>query len=361
LSVEAAIRAELEAFGSDRLRPFDVHTHTGVDVDGSTRSCEESARDSEAVGGRAVIFPLCVTSGYETENRRVIEECQRHPDLLVPFARLDPRVSGARAAAAALAAGARGVKLHPRSEAFALDHPNVEAILAVAAAERVPVLIHAGVGVGAFGETLLGLAARNRGCQLILAHAGVSDLTWLWRELPQHPNVYFDTAWWNPADLLALFALVPPGRILFGSDAPYMGVELLLTLCLRCARHAGLSAEAIALVAGGQLQALLAGDDPHDAGPAPGALAAPLPPNEARLVSLLYAAGGCMLGGGDPSQSLELAALAAASETARGDGPLSVDELIEVARTPAPEAIPALGLALVKVMTPSVGRASAVA
>jgi hypothetical protein len=361
LSVEAAIRAELAALGGDGLRPFDVHTHTGVDIDGSTRACEESATDCEAVGGRAVIFPLCVTSGYAAENRRVIEECRRHPGLLVPFARLDPRVSGAGDAAAALAAGARGVKLHPRSEAFALDHPNVDAILAAAAAERVPVLIHAGVGVGAFGETLLGLAERNRGCPLILAHAGVSDLTWLWRELPQHPNLYFDTAWWNPADLLALFALAPPGRILFGSDAPYMGVELLLALCLRCGRHAGLSEEAIALVAGGQLEGLLAGEGPHDAGPAPGALAAPLPPNEARLVSLLYAAGGCMLGGGDPSQLLELAALAAAGETASGEGPLSVDELIEVARTPAPEAISALALALVKTMTPGVGSASAIA
>jgi predicted TIM-barrel fold metal-dependent hydrolase len=95
-------------------------------------------RDLEAVGGQSVIFPLCVTSGYEAENRRVVEECGRHPDRLVPFARLDPRVSGAGDAADALAGGARGFKLHPRSEAFGLEHPNVKAIVAVAAEAKAP-------------------------------------------------------------------------------------------------------------------------------------------------------------------------------------------------------------------------------
>ena len=38
---------------------------------------------------------------------------------------------------------------------------------------------------------------------------------------PDHPNLFFDTAWWSPSDLLALFAMVPPGQILFASDAPY--------------------------------------------------------------------------------------------------------------------------------------------
>ena len=35
------------------------------------------------------------------------------------------------------------------------------------------------------------------------------------------PNLLFDTAWWIAADLAALFSLVPPGQILFASDAPY--------------------------------------------------------------------------------------------------------------------------------------------
>src|SRR6478609_2072054 len=93
LSIQATIRTELDALGAGGVRPFDVHAHTGADVDGTTRSSEEHLRDLDAIGGRSVIFPLCVTTGYPAENRRVVEECRRDPERLVPFARLDPRVS----------------------------------------------------------------------------------------------------------------------------------------------------------------------------------------------------------------------------------------------------------------------------
>lgn len=349
MSVDAAVREELQALGIDGLRPFDVHAHTGADIDGTTRTSEEHLADLAPVGGRSVIFPLCVTSGYAAENERVIEECRRDPGVLVPFARLDPRVSSTGDAAAALAAGARGFKLHPRSEAFGLDHPNVSAIFGVAAEARAPVLIHAGVGVGSFGATLVDLARRHPGCPIVLAHAGISDLAWLWRVVPEHPNIFFDTAWLAPADLLALFAMVPPGRILYGSDAPYMDVELLIAVALRCARFTGLSDEATSLVIGGQLETLLAGEAPHDAGPAPGPSEAALSPAEARVVSLLSAAGGCMLGGGDPAQSLELALLALADDPGS-----SLAELVEESCSTTPEAIRALVLALTLAMTPGV-------
>jgi hypothetical protein len=271
-------------------------------------------------------------------------------------------VSGAADATAALAAGARGFKLHPRAEAFRLDHPNVEEIFAVAAGARAPVLIHAGTGVGSFGETIVELAGRHRGCRIVLAHAGVSDLAWLWRVVPDHPNLFFDTAWLVPADLLALFALVPPGRILYGSDAPYMDVELLLAMTLRCARFSELDDDAVALVMGAQLERLLAGDEPLDAGPAPGPSQVALSPTQARVASLLSGAGGCMLGGGDPAQPLELALLAVGDDSAAEDpSRASLAELVEASRSASPEAIRALVLALTRAMTPGVGDAVLVA
>jgi uncharacterized protein len=361
LSVATLIAGELACLAEGSLRPFDVHAHTGADIDGTTRSAGEHVSELEEIGGRSVVFPLCVTSGYEAENRRVIAEARSEPDRLVPFARLDPRVSGAADAAASLSSGARGFKLHPRSEDFRLDHPNVDAIFAVAGEARVPVLIHAGVGVGSFGPTILGLAERHRGCPIVLAHAGISDLAWLWREVPEHPNLLFDTAWLVPADLLALFALVPPGRILYGSDVPYMDMELLLAVTLRCARFTGLSEEAIALVVGGQLESLLTGEAPVDVGPAPGAPGVAPSPDESRLISLLSGAGGCMLGGGDASQSLELALLALADEPLGKGSQPELAELVEESRACSPQAIPALVLALTLAMTPGADRAVAIA
>ena len=44
---------------------------------------------------------------------------------------------------------------------------------------------------------------------------------------------------------LALFALVPPGRILFGSDVPFGDPSLNALITLRCALEAGLQGEQI--------------------------------------------------------------------------------------------------------------------
>lgn len=346
---------ELSVLGDIRL--FDAHSHTGVDVDGTSRTCEEQVEALEAIGGgRAVVFPLAVDGGYEAENRRVIEECARHIEHLVPFARLDPRTITAQTAAAALVGGAKGFKLHPRAENFRLDDPGVETIAGVAAEARVPVLIHAGVGVGSFGETITDLAARHRGCPIILAHAAVSDLAWLWRVSPEHPNLFFDTSWWNASDLLALFALVPPGQILFGSDEPYMDFEAVLAITMRCARFAGLTPKAIESVAGGQLDRLLSGEASEDAGPAPGPPVAVPSPTESRLSTLIAAAGGCALGGGDASRLLELARAGIGSEGSA----LSIDAepvmgaLIEEAAAGSAESPWALAMALVLLATPGV-------
>jgi uncharacterized protein len=356
VTLRAIVADELQGMGSIGIVPFDVHAHTGTDIDGAERSAEEHVEALAAIDGRSAIFPFCVTGGYEGENRRVVEECVRHEGTLVPFARLDPRVSAAADAEAALGAGAKGFKLHPRAEDFRLEHPSVDAIAAVAAEARVPVLIHAGAGVGSLGTAIVELADRHRSCPLILAHAGVSDLTWLGPVAAEHPNVFFDTSWWNPSDLIALFAAVPPGQILFGSDEPYMDLELVLAIALRCARFAGLSDDALRLVFGGQAEALLAGEAPIDAGAVPGPSRMVVPTGTARLAILLAAGGGAMLGGGDPSRMLELARVAVGEDgpAGRAGANAEIADLIEEALAGTPEAPWAVAMALTLVVTPGV-------
>ena len=76
------------------------------------------------------------------------------------------------------------------------------------------------------GSDTLTLARRHPRARFVLAHAGITDLAWIRRELDDVPNLFFDTSWWNVADLRALFANVPPGHLLYGSDAPYGGWEM---------------------------------------------------------------------------------------------------------------------------------------
>jgi hypothetical protein len=137
-----------------------------------------------------------------------------------------------------------------------------------------------------------------------------------------------------------------------------MDFELLLALTLRCARAAGLSDESIELVMGGQLERLLAGEGGLEAGPAPGAPDVAPGPREARLASLLSAVGGCMLGGGDPSRPLELAALAAVEDSASDPRPV-IRELIGEA-IDGVDPVRATVLALTLSMTPGLARETAV-
>lgn len=69
----------------------------------------------------------------------------------------------------------------------------------------------------------------------------------------------------------ALFSLVPPGQLLYASDMPYGTAILSSLILLRIGRAVGLDGRALASIAGGQLERLLAGEEPADLGPASGA------------------------------------------------------------------------------------------
>jgi hypothetical protein len=198
-------------------------------------------------------------------------EAEASGGVLVPFCRLDPHAPGAAAEAErCLDAGARGIKLHPRAEQFRLEEPETEPIFAVASERRVPVLVHAGRGIPALGRDALDLAGKYPGARIILAHAAVCDLAWIWRHAGDHPNLFFDTAWWSAPDMLTLFSLVAPGQILWGSDAPY-GTPLQSQItAFRCALEVGVAPEAIPAIAGAQMARLVAREEPLDLGPAPG-------------------------------------------------------------------------------------------
>jgi hypothetical protein len=240
----------------------------------------------------------------------VLEEAAASSGRLVPFCRLDPHQDPLGETARCLDRGARGIKLHPRAENFTLDEPEVRGIFALANERRVPVLIHAGRGIPALGAHALAFAGEFSSARIILAHAAVSDLSWIWRRLPDYPNVFIDTSWWNPADLLALFALVSPSQILFASDAPYGNPTLNAILTLRCALEAGLSPEQIRSVAGDQLERLLACAPPLDVGGPPGPPETPVDLLLECVFTYLAVALGQLLIGGDGKEPLELARLA---------------------------------------------------
>ncbi len=252
---------------------FDAHTHLGAnDPDGMAQTPDEllAMLDSARARG-AFVFPMHEPGGYRPANDMVIEAAARSDGRLTPFCRVSPASGEApQEAERALDAGARGIKLHPRAEQFTLDHPAVRALAAIADERELPILIHAGRGIPALGAHAVALAGEFPGARLILAHAGICDLAWIWRVAPDHPNLLFDSAWWLPADLQALFALVAPGQVVFASDAPYAHTLISAVAQLRSALQVGLTAAQIRSIASEQALRIAAGEPLVPAGPAVG-------------------------------------------------------------------------------------------
>jgi hypothetical protein len=323
---------------------FDAHTHIGVDdPDGFTCTADELLDALAPTGSRAVVFPMHEPAGYPPANDHVIATALEHDDVLVPFCRIDPRAGPAAEIRRCLALGARGIKLHPRAEQFELLDPGVREIVEVAHEHRLPVLIHAGRGIPALGAHVLEYAAEFPDARFILAHAGVCDLAWIWREAAAHPNVFFDTAWWSAADQLALFSLVPPGQILYATDIPFGTPQQTVIGVFRSALQAGLSPEQIASVASGQLERIVAGEDTLDLGPAPHPEGVRSDPLLARVDYYLVAAFGTALAGGSSDELIDLARLSCqvSAEAPQAAHCATIVQLLELAlATPPGDSLP---------------------
>src|SRR3954464_1238803 len=337
LDIDAILRPWWDSIAAAHgpLALFDAHTHIGQnDPDGMKQSPQELIDMMTRADARAVVFPMHEPDGYPGPTDIAIETPASSDGRLASFCRLDPRVDPATEARRCLDAGAVGIKLHPRAEQFAMSEPGVREIVAVAHERRVPILIHAGRGIPALGRDTVELSSEFPDARLILAHAAISDLAWLWRVLPEHPNVFIDTAWWNPADLIALFALVAPPQILWASDSPY-GLPITSAAAhVRCALQAGLGDEALRSVFGEQTARRVAGGEPQWVGDAPGPPAGGLHPLLERVVTHLISAMGRAFGGGDPSEPLALARLACAvgEDSQHADWCAAVLELLDLFR-----------------------------
>jgi hypothetical protein len=294
------------------IQIFDAHMHVGQnDPDGFKATSSEILDALAAAKARGVIFPFHEPDGYREANDQVIADAAASGGRLAAFCRLDPRHEDAVAEAErSLDAGARGIKLHPRAEGFGLDEPEVRRVFEIANERRLPVIIHAGRGIPALGANTVEFARALPDARIILAHCGISDLGWIWRDAQELPNIYFDTSWWSPADVMTLCALVPPGQVLFASDTPYGTPVAHSIFLIRCALEVGLSQEQVLGMMGGQLERLVAGGDPLDLGPALGRRELAVDLLLRRVETFLTTAIGRLFSDGDATETLALARLA---------------------------------------------------
>jgi uncharacterized protein len=253
---------------TESLRPadtevIDAHTHLGLDEDGRSLTLEQLLEQLDAAAARrACVFPLHDPErqpSYRLPNDRVLAWAGESDGRLVPFCRLDPAEDPLPEAERCLAAGARGIKLHPRAQQFAFDGAEMADVFALAEEASVPILIHAGRGLPPLADGLADLALSHPEIVLILAHGAICDQGILTTRLAEHPGVLYDISCFFPLDVIELFARVPAERIVFASDPPYGMPATTLYLALRVAQQAGLDEQAVRAVLGGTMASLLDG------------------------------------------------------------------------------------------------------
>ncbi len=237
---------------------IDCHCHAGKG-DGLTGPWDTRAalgaylrRAIEAGIGGTVLFPA-FHSDYAWANREVARIVRSRPGRFLGFAFVHAARDRGRVHAMVRRAvegyGFRGVKVHRYDARLSRE------VCEAARTFGVPILYDV---MGEVQSVEL-LASEYRDVAFIIPHLGSFADDWSAQRafvdiLARHPNVFTDTSGVRRFDLLAeALARAGPGKILFGSDGPWLhpGVELAKVEAL------GLAAPARRLVLGGNLMRLI--------------------------------------------------------------------------------------------------------
>jgi predicted TIM-barrel fold metal-dependent hydrolase len=266
-ALSAAYEGEVRRLTPEGAEIFDAHVHVGRDIDGFVGSYDElmSMLRRYAVSGA---FAFCMDEpdrrpAFRAPNDRTLAAAERSEGVLVPFVRLDLGEDPVEEAKRCLERGARGIKLHPRAQRFLLNDERLAPIFALAAEQRVPILIHGGRGLPPIADHLERLVDTYPDAHLIIAHGGIADLAALSEAFGGRAGVYVDTSVWSAVDLLDVFSRFSPEQVLYASDYPYGQQPTSLLITLRTARAAGYRDDQLLDLLGRSATRILNGEPPR--------------------------------------------------------------------------------------------------
>lgn len=250
----------------DTLTAIDVHVHIESDDHGHTDMPDEFREAAQKHFGAshdplgidavaahyrernmaAVVFSVDheATTGHPPiDNRYIAERAARHPDVLIPFASIDPARGKAALEEARILVedhGVRGFKFHPNLQSFfphdAAAYPLYERIQELG----VPALFHtgqSGIGAGMPGSGGIRLKYSNPlalddvavdfpELRIIMAHPSFPWQDEALAVAARHNHVYIDLSGWSPkyfpANLVQYANTLLQDKVLFGSDFPLL-------------------------------------------------------------------------------------------------------------------------------------------
>ena len=242
----------------EQLAAIDVHVH--LEHAGPATDADQAAQKyfgaTAAAGADAladyyrsrrmacVVFTVDerLTGRPHVTNDAVLDFACANPDIVIPFASVDP-TRGAPAVAEArrlIAAGARGLKLHPPVQQFFANDRVAYPLYELFAEAKLPVLLHtghSGIGTGMPGGGGIRLKYGNPmyiddvavdfpDLPIIMAHP---SFPWQDEAISiclHKPSVYIDLSGWSPkyfSPTLVQYANTRlRTKVLFGSDYPWI-------------------------------------------------------------------------------------------------------------------------------------------
>jgi predicted TIM-barrel fold metal-dependent hydrolase len=201
----------------------------------------------------AVIFTVdaeTATGHPPIPNEEIAEVCAEHPDVLIPFASIDPwrGQAGVRAARRLIERhGVRGFKFHPSVQAFHPNDPMAYPLYEVLQDHGMVALFHSGqtgIGAGVRGGGGIRLKYANPlalddvatdfpDLKIIIAHPSFPWQDEALAIATHKPLVHIDLSGWSPKyfppQLVRYANTLLKDKVLFGSDYPVITPDRWLT------------------------------------------------------------------------------------------------------------------------------------
>lgn len=243
----------------------DCHAHVGENSlmrrFGANREkylAEQAVEMSDDVGIDTMLaFPVSNPhTDYSRDNNRVLEWASHFPDRIVPFIRLQPHFEAAAVADVHryAAAGARGIKFHPRIDGGYIINDDflIRPIVEAAIEHNLVMLFHTGETYNASAGLLGDLATMYPEGNFIAGHMGMLDS---YHDAVAYAsrldNFYLDTTdFWPPTLIQRAVQKVGAHKVVFGTDMPYIPAAAEADKVMN---HCGLDDDELEQVMGGNL------------------------------------------------------------------------------------------------------------
>jgi uncharacterized protein len=247
-----------------RITAIDVHTHAEISEHGHTSlpaplmeasaayfkpdvartpSLDDLAAHYRSRNMAAVVFTVDAENhlGHPpVPNEDVINAAARHPDVLIPFASVDPHRPDAQERVHRLLdeGRVRGFKFHPTLQDFSPNDGLAYPLLELIAERGLPTIFHSGqtgIGAGLPGGGGLRLKHSNPmllddvavdfpGLPIVIAHPSFPWQDEALAVATHKSNVYIDLSGWAPKyfpdQLVRYINTLLKHKVLFGSDYP---------------------------------------------------------------------------------------------------------------------------------------------